>query len=233
MAERSPFGIDEWYHCYNRGVDKRVIFEDAGDYNRFLLLLYLGNGSVPLHIANIKDKSIRAVLEDSSLEREEPVVEIGAYILMPNHFHLLLKEIMEGGITIFMQRIFTAFTMYFNKKYERTGALFAGPFKSRHVDDDRYLKHLVSYLHLNAAELFDQRWKDGLGNIGRIKSRLMEYPYSSLPDFLRQQRLERKILGDSIFELFDTIPTLEEIVDDANAYYTEHPETARRGLDIS
>lgn len=225
MTERSPFGIDEWYHCYNRGVDKRIVFEDTGDYNRFLLLLYLGNGSVPLRIANIKDKNIRAVLKDSSLERGEPVVEIGAYILMPNHFHLLLKEIIEGGITIFMQRIFTAFTMYFNKKYERTGVLFAGPFKSRHVDDDRYLKQLVSYLHLNAAELFDQKWKNGLGNIRIIKRRLMEYSYSSFPDFLRQQRPERKILGDSIFELFDTIPTLEEIVDDANAYYMEHPES--------
>lgn len=225
MAERIQFGVDEWYHCYNRGVDKRIIFENAGDYNRFLLLLYLGNGSVPIRIANIKDKSIRAVLEDSSLERGEPVVEIGAYILMPNHFHLLLKEIIEDGIAIFTQRIFTAFTMYFNKKYERTGALFAGPFKSRHVDDDRYLKQLVSYLHLNAAELFDQRWKDGLGNIGIIKRRLMEYPYSSLPDFLRQQRSERKILGDSIFELFDVIPTLEEIIDDANAYYVEHLES--------
>lgn len=224
MAERSPFGIDEWYHCYNRGVDKRTVFEDVGDYNRFLLLLYLGNGSVPLHIANLKDKNIRAVLEDTSIERGEPLVEIGAYTLIPNHFHLLLKEIREDGIAMFMQRIFTAFTMYFNKKYERTGALFAGPFKSRHVDDDRYLKQIVSYLHLNAAELFDPKWKDGLGNIEIIQERLVEYPYSSLPDFLGHERPERKILGNSIYELFDTIPTLKEIVNDANAYYIEHSE---------
>jgi len=158
------------------------------------------------------------------MERGEPMVEIGAYTLMPNHFHLLLKEIREGGIAIFMQRIFTAFTMYFNKKYERTGALFAGPFKSRHAADDRYIKKLISYLHLNATELFGPHRKDGRGNIEIIEKRLIEYPYSSLSDFLGYERPERKILGNSIFELFDTIPTLKEMVDDANSYYIEHPE---------
>jgi len=224
MAERNPFGVGEWYHCYNRGVDKRTVFEDAGDYNRFLLLLYLGNGSVPIHMANLKDHNIRIVLEDTSIERGDPLVEIGAYSLMPNHFHLALKETLEGGIAMFMQRIFTAFTMYFNKKNDRTGALFAGPFKSRHVADDRYLKHLVSYQHLNAAELFEPRWKDGFGNIKRIEKQLTEYPYSSLPDFLGHKRPEREILGDSIFELYDSIPTLAEIVEDTHAYYAEHSE---------
>jgi len=224
MSERSPFGVDEWYHCYNRGVDKRIVFEDTGDYNRFLLLLYLGNGSTPLRLANLKNHNIRAVLEDGSIEREEPLVEIGAYTLMPNHFHLVLKEILDGGIAMFMQKIFTAYTMYFNKKYERTGALFAGPFKSRHVADDRYLKHLISYQHLNAAELFEPRWEDGFGNLKRIERQLTEYPYSSLPDFLGHERPERKILGDSTFELYDSIPTLTEIIEDAHAYYAERSD---------
>lgn len=225
MAMRSPFGVDEWYHCYNRGVDKRIVFEDAGDYNRFLLLLYMGNSSTPLHLSNLKNRNIRAVLEDPSIERGESMVEIGAYSLMPNHFHLLLKEILEGGIAVFMQRIFTAYTMFFNKKYGRTGALFAGPFKSRHVADDRYLKQVVPYLHLNAAELFDLKWKDGRGNLEKIKKQLVKYPYSSLPDFLGHARPERKILGNSIFELFEKIPTLEEMVGDATDYYAEHPKS--------
>lgn len=225
MAERSPFGVGEWYHCYNRGIDKRTVFEDAGDYNRFMLLLYIGNGSEPIHIANLKNRNLCAVIENASIERGEPVVEIDAYALVPNHFHLVLKEILEGGITVFTQRIFTAYTMYFNKKYSRTGNLLSGVFKSRHIDDDRYLKQVISYLHLNAAELFDPRWKAGRGNLEKIKQQLVEYPYSSLPDFLGQKRPERKILGDSIFELFETIPTLKEIVDEANAYYIEHPKS--------
>lgn len=225
MTIRSPFAIDEWYHCYNRGVDKRVVFKDVGDYNRFLLLMYLGNSSVPIHIANLKDKDVRAVLEDISLEPGESMVEIGAYALMPNHFHFALKEITENGIAMFMQRIFTAYTMYFNKKYERTGALFAGPFKSQHVADDRYLKQLIPYLHLNAAELFDPNWKEGNGNLEKIKEQLVAFPYSSLPDFLGHERPERKILGDSVFELFDGIPTLQEMIVGANEYYIEHPKS--------
>ena len=225
MSEREPFGIDEWYHCYNRGVDKRIIFEDAGDYNRFLLLLYLGNGSVPLRISNIKNRNLCAVLENESIERGEHLVEIGAYTLIPNHFHLILKEILEGGIATFTQRIFTAYTMYFNKKHERTGNLLSGVFKSRHIDDDIYLKQVISYVHLNSAEIFDLEWKTGRGNLKKIENGLREYPYSSLPDFLGQKRPERKILGDSIFELFDASPTLQEIIYDANAYYTEHPKS--------
>jgi len=157
-----------------------------------------------------------------SLECGEPLVEIGAYSLIPNHFHFTLKEITEGGIATFMQRIFTAYTMYFNKKYDRSGALFAGPFKSRHITDERYLKHLISYQHLNAAELFEPRWKDGFGNLEKIEAQLAAYPYSSLPDFLGQKRPERKILGNSIFELYDSIPTLAEIIEDAHSYYVEH-----------
>jgi len=226
MAERDPFGVGEWYHCYNRGVDKRIIFEDAGDYNRFLLLLYMGNGSVPLHIANMRNRDLRSVLEDISIDRGDPLIEIGAYSLIPNHFHLILKEILEGGIALFTQRIFTAYTMYFNKKYERTGNLLSGVFKSQHVDDDVYLKQVVSYTHLNAAELFDQKWKEGQSNLEKIEAGLLEYPYSSLSDFLGHKRPERKILGDSIFELFETIPTLQEMIVDANAYYVEHPKSA-------
>ena len=227
MTMRSPFGVNEWYHCYNRGVDKRKVFLDDGDRNRFLLLLYMGNGSVPLHISNLKNRNLRAVLGNESIERGEPIVEIGAYTLMPNHFHLALKEICEGSITTFMQRIFTAYTMYFNKKYERTGTLFAGPFKSKHIEDDRYLKQFIAYLHLNAAKLFDPRWKEGHGNPGQIKSLLETYPYSSFPDFIGHKRPERKILGDSIFDLYDTLPTLSEMVEDAHAYYAERIEPSK------
>jgi hypothetical protein len=116
--------------------------------------------------------------------------------------------------------------MYFNRKYERTGTLLSGVFKSRHIDDDQYLKQVVSYTHLNAAELFDPKWKDGQGDLRKIEKGLLEYPYSSLPDFLGQKRPEQKILGDSIFELFETIPTLQEMIDEASAYYAEHPKSA-------
>ncbi len=224
MAYRKPIALGEWYHCYNRGVDKRATFKDDADYDRLLLLLYLCNGSVPIHISNLKESNLQKILLDPSIDRGEQIVEIGSYALMPNHLHIVLKEITEGGITAFMQRVSTGFTMFFNKKYERTGPLFTGPFKSKHAHDDLYIKHLVAYVHLNPAKLFDPRWKEGAANPSTIKERLLEYQYSSLSDFLCKDRPERKILGDSIFELFDSTQTLDEIIADANAYYAELSE---------
>ncbi len=221
MANRVPVEIDEWYHCYNRGVDKRIVFNDDDDCERFLLLMYLCNGSTAIHASNLYNPSLAKVLSDSELDRGDPLVEFGCYVLMPNHFHFLLKEILDGGISRFMQRMFTAYTMYFNKRHDRTGALFAGPFKSKHVDEDRYIKQLIAYLHLNPAELFDPKWKQGSSNMKKIKQELLVYKYSSLLDFLRKRRLERKILGDTVFELFETIPSLNELVNDANDYYAQ------------
>ncbi len=221
MAFRVPIEIDEWYHCYNRGVDKRIVFNDDGDYERFLLLMYLCNGSTAIHASNLYNPSLAKVLLDSELDRGDRLVEFGCYVLMPNHFHFLLKEIQDGGVSVFMQRMFTAYAMYFNRRHDRTGALFAGPFKSKHVDEDRYLKQLIAYLHLNPAELFDPKWKQGTGNIKKIKQELLAYKYSSLLDFLRKRRPERKILGDTVFELFETMPALNELVSDADDYYAQ------------
>lgn len=224
MANRSPFEIGEWYHCYNRGVDKRCTFESSRDYERFQLGLYVGNSEIPVHLSNLKNSSLHSVLSDDAFDRGEPIVEVGAYSLMPNHFHFVLREITEGGIAHFMQKLCTGYTMYFNKKRERVGALFASTFKSKHAPDDRYLKHLVAYIHLNPAELFDSRWKNGEGNVKRIEQALKNYPYSSLPDLLGIQRPERKLLGDTLATLYETMPTLSEVVDNAHAYHQENIE---------
>src|SRR3989344_3225950 len=100
MATRNPFAIGEWYHCFSRGVDKRRVFERATDYDRFLLGLFVGNSVKAVHISNLRRQNLADVLSDDMIERGEAIVEIGAYCLMPNHFHLMLKEITEGGIAL-------------------------------------------------------------------------------------------------------------------------------------
>ena len=148
------------------------------------------------------------------------LVSILAFCLMPNHYHLILKQIKEGGIIKFMQKFGTGYTMYFNQKNARTGALFAGTFKSNHIADDRYLKHLISYVHLNPAELFEPGWKEKIGDLSKVEKRLREYPYSSLPEFLGHTRPHRVLLGNSAFELFDKVPTMGQMVRDARTYET-------------
>ncbi|HVW82684.1 MAG TPA: transposase [Candidatus Paceibacterota bacterium] len=222
MPTRKPIELGEWYHCYNRGVDKRAVYLDAADYQRFLLGMYTCAGDKAVQTSNLKDKRLPALLGDSGFDRGADIVEIGAYCLMPNHFHFVVKEIVEGGVARFMQKLCTGYTMYFNTRHERTGALFAGTFKSKHVEDDRYLKHLIAYVHLNPAELFDGRWKQGHADLEQVQRGIKRYGYSSLPDHLGVSRPERQLLGSSVFEIYDRKPTLQEMVADAHDYYLEY-----------
>ena len=214
--------LGEWYHCYNRGVDKRKVFSTKGDYDRFLLLLYACNSTKPFHAGDFRDPSLAAIITSESFERGRSIVGIGAYALMPNHVHLVLKELQEGGIALFMQKVFTGFTMYFNKKNERTGSLFAGTYKARHVADDRYLKRVIPYVHCNPIGLIEPQWKEGRGNRMKIEEWLRKYPYSSLPDFLDVRRPENSLLEPSIRDLFEEGElSLKLILKDAQEYYHE------------
>jgi len=218
MAERPiPFQYDEWFHCYNRGIDRRVVFESEDDTERFLQILYLANSTDPLHRSNLSQRTTEEIV---MLPRGEPLVSIGAYCLMQNHFHLLLKEISDGGISRFMQKLGTAYTMYFNTKNYRTGNLFNKPFRSRHVGEDRYFQHVVNYIHCNPAERFEPGWKKGrVGNMDTLEKRLLGYRYSSFPDFADKQRAISAILSPDAFAVYRrTSP--RKMLDDARAYYS-------------
>lgn len=186
-----------------------------------MLLMFLSNGRVPVHVREALGWDLQEMLLNEGLERGEPLVEVGAYTLMPNHIHFVMQEIQNGGIARFMQKIFTGYTMYFNKKYERTGALFAGTFKSKHIADDRYFKRVVPYVLLNSIEIFEPNWKQGVGNIKHAETKLRTYPYSSLPDFMGEKRPENILVGNKLDELYDTKPALSELLVDAQAYYHE------------
>jgi putative transposase len=180
MGTRPPLVIKEIYHVYNRGNDKRKVFLDKKDHERFVALLYLSNGTTSVHISNHQGSTLMELLE---LEKGEPLVDIAAYCLMPNHFHLLLHQKVDGGISKFMQKLTTGYTMYFNTKYKRSGTLFQGKFKSRHAGEDRYLKYLLSYIHLNPPKY-------------------ATYPYSSYLDFTDTNRIQHKILNRQCLPLY-------------------------------
>ncbi len=172
-TRKQTFVPNEFYHLYNRGTDKRVIFKDKGDYHHFLFLMYICN--------TIKSIELRYL--GKNFDRGETLVDIGAYCLMPNHFHILAHEKVEGGISKYMLKLLTAYSMYFNKKYERTGKLYEGVFKSTYINNDRYLKYLYSYIHLNPAKLIDKNWKK---NKNRNAIILLEYVFSYYYSSLRE-----------------------------------------------
>jgi putative transposase len=175
MSRTIEFSVGEWYHCYNRGVDKRKVFLGRKDYERFLALLYLGNSPAPIRLDNLAQFQQGLTLLERAYEedRKETLVDVGAYCLMPNHFHLLLHEKEEGGITQYMQKIGTGYTMHINKREERTGSLFGGTFKAQHVADDRYFKRVVNYIHANSAELVEPKWKEGVIKARRKQQRFL------------------------------------------------------------
>ena len=196
MSTRTlDFSVDEYYHVYNRGTDKRDIFLDDADRNRFIKLLFIANGTNPFVF---RDFPIGVPYVE--IDRGELITSIGAYCLMSNHFHILLKETSEDGISKFIGKLLTSYSSYFNKKYKRTGSLFEGTFKATHVDSDEYLKYLLSYIHLNPVKVIDPNWKENaIANRNTAKKYLESYHYSSYVDYSSQNRKERVILNRETF----------------------------------
>jgi len=112
MERKVKFVPDEYYHLFSRGVEKRKIFLDKKDYDRFLALLYILNQEDHFHVSNFLNKGQKNILDLYKQERGQPLVSILAYSLMPNHFHLVVQEIIEGGISTFMMKLLTACSMY-------------------------------------------------------------------------------------------------------------------------
>ena len=204
------FSEGEFYHIYSRGIEKRKIFLSKKNYKRFVYLLYTANSTEPVHLSNYQGISLM------DIPRGETIVDIGAWCLMPNHFHLILKEKIENGISIFMKKLLTGYSMYFNVKEQRKGKLFEGKFQAKHLDYDQYLKYEFTYVHLNPISLIEEGWKDKyIGDKKKARDFLDSYEYSSYPDYSGVDRPERKILEKNTFpEYFETRADFQEMVDE-------------------
>ena len=164
-------------HIYNRGVDKRDIFLSNKDYARFIHYLFeLNNKNKIFNVGYRINQNQTIEVRPQYLKKRKPrelLVEVLAFCLMPNHYHLILKQKKENGISKFMQKIGTGHTMYFNSEHGRDGSLFQGKFKAIPIDSDPYLIHLLNYIHFNPLKL---------PNIN--SSNLKKYRWSSFPDYV-------------------------------------------------
>jgi putative transposase len=185
-----------------------TIFETVSDYERFQKLLYLANSKASFHFDTIRENTYL-------LDRGEKLVAIGAYTLMPNHFHILVREINEGGISLFMKKLLTGYSMYFNVKNGRTGSLFQGPFRSVLASRDEYLKYLYSYIHLNRVKILDPKWKSqGIKNLKDTLGYVSNFKYSSYRDYDGVERIQKKILDTVAFpNYFSARPMKSEIIE--------------------
>ncbi len=215
---------EEWYHCYNRGVEKRITFHDNTDYRRFQLLLFCSNTSESFMLSNVHRSQLDTLYTRTPSEIDHSLVEIGAYSLMPNHFHVVLKELTEGGRAKFMQKLITAYSMYFNTRHRHNGPIFSGTYKAKHIDAESYLRQVCAYVILNPADLGYPGWKErgSVINLHKIERFVAQYPWGSGRDQLAKKvREEHAIIGASISNIFGKQKDWRRIVHDAQRYYRE------------
>lgn len=207
MNRDEPFLDGEVYHVYNRGANKQDIFTTDIDYARFQLLLFVSNSIERVHLGNLLSKykgpTFINIYEDAELQGSERLVDVLAYVLMPNHFHLILRQKREGGISAFLKKVATGYSMYFNKKYEHSGTLFQGRFKSKHVGSGDYLRWLFAYVYLNPLDLHEKK-KSARKERSRY-SFVETYPYGSFMDAKAKNkhtapRLEAHIIDSASLE---------------------------------
>ena len=209
--KKPPFVEDEIYHIYNRGVEKRSIFKNDSDRFRFIHDLFEFNDKEPALNIYYKLPSLKSYGDESyEVEprkirpRRELLVEIVAFCLMPNHFHLLLRQRGKNGIINFMQKLGTGYTMYFNKKHDRVGPLFQGRFKAIHVNSDDYFRYLCHYIHLNPLDMFAPEWREEkIKNKRSAMTYLENYRWSSSQDYSGIKNFPSVISKDLISDVFE------------------------------
>lgn len=198
----------EIYHIVTRGVEQRQIFMDEDDYYRGIFSIFEFNNAKPVSIRDrreerrrFKEKTSRG-LTSGNFERDL-LVEVLAFCLMPNHIHLLLRQLKPKGISLFIQKSGTGYASYFNRKYKRSGHLFQGRFHAVHVKTDVQLRNVFVYIHTNPVALIEPEWKEkGIKKIARAKKFSEKYKWSSYMDYLSQKNFpslsERKFLLETI-----------------------------------
>ena len=193
-------------HVFNRGVDKRKVFLDEKDYLRFIMNLgHLNNKS-----GKLKPKRVgfNDILDQSVLDKREKLVEIFKWSLLPNHYHLLLYEKVDGGILEFTKRIGNAYTKYFNiKNNKRSGYLFQNSAKIVPIENNSQFLYIPIYIDLNSVDMFLPHWKEnGLSNIKEAKTFMKNYNWSSFRTYFGDKKFDEIVNRDLFYETFGISP---------------------------
>lgn len=195
----TPFVNGEFYHLYNRGLEKSDVFNNKRDYSRFLETLFY------YQIASPKPKfSLYRQSKVFPIDETKKIVNIICFCLMPNHFHLLVRQLTDGGISEFMRRFIHSYTKYRNVKYSRQGPVFQGIFKAVRMETEEQLLHLSRYIHLNPL-------------VSYLVNNLDSYPWSSYPTYVGLEKNER-IAKDEILSFFKSPKDYQKFVMDQADY---------------
>jgi len=207
------FGENEYYHVFNRGVEKRLIFLDEQDYNMFLYYIFIYLAEPKTVIAKYPTLPLR--LRGKSLYHN---VELLAYCLMPNHFHFLLRQKSKDGVSKFLKQFTNAYTHYFNTKYKRVGGLMQGRYKAARITSDEMLLHVSRYIHLYPL-------------VASLVSDLANYKWSSYESYITGRK-SPIVNTDIILARFPSKEAYKAFVLDQEGYGRELHKIEKAVLDL-
>jgi len=210
---KEQFITGELYHITVRAIDDNLIFKDEKDYFRGIFSVYEFNNANPVEIwrrrrDRIAEKNKEKLWELGAptilpIDKRDKLVEVLVFCFMPNHIHLLVRQLEYGGISKFMQKIGGGYGSYFNRKYQRKGHVFQNEFKSIRIESDRQLIAVVNYIHTNPTSLIEPNFKESwIKNPEKvIKFLEEEYRWSSLYDYIGKENFKSVTERDFILEL--------------------------------
>lgn len=205
---REKIALGEYYHIFNRGNNKQNIFFDNRDRIRFLFLILYFQSSLPIYnIGRQVSHFAKHQMFNISMEKiiKDRTTELISFVFMPNHFHLILHEIEQGGISKYIGRIQDGYTKYINTKYTKSGHLFQGAFQRIYIKNDEQLLYLSAYIHRNPREL--EQWEN----------KEEKFTWSSYQDFSKQNRWGELLKNQIIIEQFSGPNEYRKFVEESSA----------------
>ena len=221
MMRKFQFTTDSYYHICNRSNDEHPIFLDERDYGRLLFSILFYQAPIPFYnIGRQTSYFVRHSMFNIPLDTFKKVaatrkVELNAFTIMPNHFHLLVQEKTKKGISLYLQRLQNGYAKYFNEKYKKRGHLFQGVFRAVPVKTNEQLFYLSAYIHRNPREL--EKWRD----------KEIEYPWSSCQDFIKKNRWGELLKPMIILDQFSNAESYYEFLKTSTAKLKSNRSSAR------
>lgn len=236
---KEQFINGEIYHIVVKGIDENILFKDINDHYRGVFSIYEFNNAKPV---NIKDRRKVRATEKSRIKEIEIVnnefqkvlpeisrgrvsgnlrgsqrkklVEVLAFCIMPNHLHLLVRQLVDGGISKFMKKLNGGYGGYFNRKYGRKGYVFQDRFSARHIKTEEQLKVVFVYIHTNPISLIEPKWKEiGIKNPEKVIEFLENYKWSSYPDYIGKKNFPSVTDREFILKIMGGERGCKEFVD--------------------
>lgn len=238
---KEQFVTGENYHIVMRAIDDNLIFKDTNDYFRGIFCLYEFNNSKPVNISirrrnrvveKKREKSIDIGSRTISfIDSRNKFVDILAFCFMPNHIHLLVKQIRDGGISKFMQKVGIGLGKYFNRKYKRKGHVFQDTFKSVNIKNDNQFVATTSYIFTNPIALIEPGWKKkGIRNYSteEVVNFLENYKWSSYQDCIGVKNFPSVTQREFLLEMTNGSEGLRDIIKN----WIEHKKDMAKYADI-